>query len=53
MKRRLHVFGAPALATGLLAAVEGGYLVSQTAHDPRVMQAVLNIAVDRIASFRT
>jgi TetR/AcrR family transcriptional repressor of nem operon len=29
---------APSLATGLLAAVEGGYLLSQTAHDPRLMQ---------------
>ena len=41
------------LATGLLAAVEGGYLLSQTARDPRVMQTVLNIAIDHIASFRT
>ena len=44
---------APPLATGLLAAVEGGYLLSQTARDPRVMQTVLNIAIDHIASFRT
>ncbi len=44
---------ARALATGLLAAVEGGYLLSQTAHDPRQMQMALNMAIDHIASFRT
>ncbi len=43
---------APALATGLLAAVEGGYLLSQTAHDPRLMQAALNYAIGHISSFR-
>lgn len=40
-----------ALATGLLAAVEGGYLLSQTAHDPRLMQTSLNAAIDHIMSF--
>jgi TetR/AcrR family transcriptional regulator, transcriptional repressor for nem operon len=44
---------ARTLATGLLAAVEGGYLLSQTAHDPRLMQTVLNVAIDHVASFRT
>jgi TetR/AcrR family transcriptional regulator, transcriptional repressor for nem operon len=44
---------APALATGLLAAVEGGYLLSQTAHDPRPMQTALNMAIDHIGAFRT
>ncbi|MGX9788912.1 TetR/AcrR family transcriptional regulator [Mycobacterium sp. MMS18-G62] len=39
------------LATGLLAAVEGGYLLSQTGRDPRLMQAALNMAIGRIASF--
>ena len=29
------------LATGLLAAVEGGYLLSQTGRDPRLMQSAL------------
>jgi TetR/AcrR family transcriptional regulator, transcriptional repressor for nem operon len=43
---------AKALATGLLAAVEGGYLLSQTAHDPRPMQMALNMAIDHIKSFR-
>jgi TetR/AcrR family transcriptional regulator, transcriptional repressor for nem operon len=36
----------------LLAAVEGGYLLSQTAHDPRLMQMALNMAIDHVASFR-
>ena len=44
---------ARGLATGLLAAVEGGLLLSQTARDPRLMQAALNHAIDHIASFRT
>ena len=35
----------------LLAAVEGGYLLSQTAHDPRLMQTSLNAAIDHIMSF--
>jgi TetR/AcrR family transcriptional regulator, transcriptional repressor for nem operon len=40
-----------ALATGLLAAVEGGYLLSQTAHDPRLMQTALDSAIAHIKSF--
>jgi TetR/AcrR family transcriptional regulator, transcriptional repressor for nem operon len=40
-----------ALATGLLAAVEGGYLLSQTAHDPRLMYTALNSAIEYIRSF--
>ena len=42
----------PSLATGLLAAVEGGYLLSQTAHDPRLMQTALDSAIDHIKSFQ-
>jgi hypothetical protein len=42
---------ASALATGLLAAVEGGYLLSQTAHDPRLMQTSLNSAIAHIMSY--
>ena len=42
---------APALATGLLAAVEGGYLLSQTAHDPRLMQTAMNSAIAHVKSF--
>jgi TetR/AcrR family transcriptional regulator, transcriptional repressor for nem operon len=40
-----------ALAIGLLAAVEGGYLLSQTAHDPMLMQTALNSAIEHIRSF--
>jgi len=50
-----NVLGAQAdtraLATGLLAAVEGGYLLSQTGRDPRLMQAALDMAIGHIASF--
>ena len=42
----------PALATGLLAAVEGGYLLSQATHDPQLMQTALGSAVEYIESFR-
>ena len=42
---------ASALATGLLAAVEGGYLLSQTARDPRLMHTSLNSAIAHIMSF--
>jgi TetR/AcrR family transcriptional repressor of nem operon len=42
----------PSLATGLLAAVEGGYLLSQTAHDPRLMQTALDSAIAHIRSFQ-
>ncbi|MET0452976.1 MAG: TetR/AcrR family transcriptional regulator [Mycobacterium sp.] len=42
---------AASLATGLLAAVEGGYLLSQTAHDPRLMQTALDSAIGHIMSF--
>jgi AcrR family transcriptional regulator len=42
----------PSLATGLLAAVEGGYLLSQIAHDPRLMQTALNSAIGHIMTFR-
>lgn len=41
----------PALAIGLLAAVEGGYLLSQTGRDPRLMQSALNMAIGHVASF--
>ena len=43
---------ATKLATGLLAAVEGGYLLSQTAHDPRLMQTALDSAIAYIRSFQ-
>ncbi|MGV0853786.1 TetR/AcrR family transcriptional regulator [Mycolicibacterium phlei] len=43
----------PTLATGLLAAVEGGYLLSQTGRDPRLMQSALDMAIGHVASFAT
>jgi AcrR family transcriptional regulator len=43
---------AKGLATGLLAAVEGGYLLSQTAHDPRLMQSSLDMAINHIKSYQ-
>ena len=43
---------APMLATGLLAAVEGGYLLSQTAHDPRLMQTALDSAISYVRTFQ-
>jgi TetR/AcrR family transcriptional repressor of nem operon len=42
---------AKTLATGLLAAVEGGYLLSQTGRDPRLMQSALDMAIGHVASF--
>ena len=41
------------LAIGLLAAVEGGYLLSQTGRDPRLMQSALNMAIGHVASYAT
>src|SRR5258705_11318915 len=42
-----------ALATGLLAAGGGGYPLSQTGRDPRLMQSALNKAIGHVASFAT
>lgn len=39
------------LATGLLAAVQGGYLLSQARHDPDSMRISLDMAVDHIRSY--
>jgi hypothetical protein len=33
--------------------VEGGYLLSQTGRDPRLMQSALNMAIGYVASFAT
>ncbi len=43
---------AAALATGLMAALQGGYLLAQTAHDPRPMEVALDMAIEYIKSFR-
>lgn len=39
------------LATGLLAAVQGGYLLSQARHDPASMRISLDMAVDHVRSY--
>jgi AcrR family transcriptional regulator len=38
------------LATGLMGAVQGGYLLAQTAHDVAPMGASITMALDRIES---
>lgn len=42
-----------ALGTGLLAALQGGYLLAQSAHDPKPMGIALDMALDHIDSFAT
>jgi AcrR family transcriptional regulator len=42
-----------ALATGLMAALQGGYLLSQAAHDASPMEASLNMALEHISSYAT
>jgi TetR/AcrR family transcriptional repressor of nem operon len=39
------------LGTGLLAALQGGYILAQSAHNPQPMADALDMALDRIASF--
>jgi len=39
------------LATGLMGALEGGYLLAQTQHDTRPMRISLDMAIDYIRSF--
>jgi TetR/AcrR family transcriptional repressor of nem operon len=39
------------LATGLLGAAQGGYLLSQARHDPESMRISLGMAVDHIRSY--
>lgn len=40
-----------ALATGLLAALQGGYLLAQTARDVRPMEVALDMAIAHVRSF--
>jgi AcrR family transcriptional regulator len=40
-----------ALAVGVLAALQGGYLLSQTAHDSGPMRVALDMALDHVRSF--
>ncbi|WP_116451370.1 TetR/AcrR family transcriptional regulator [Blastococcus litoris] len=42
-----------ALATGLMAALQGGYLLAQTARDVGPMQIALDMAVAHVKSFAT
>lgn len=39
------------LATGLLAALQGGYLLARTAHSSRPMEIALDLALDHIRSY--
>ncbi|MCT2587767.1 TetR/AcrR family transcriptional regulator [Actinophytocola gossypii] len=41
------------LATGLLAAVQGGYLLAETAHDIAPMEIALDMALDHVRSYLT
>jgi hypothetical protein len=39
---------AGALATGLMAALQGGYLLAQTARDVKPMRIALDMAIDHV-----
>jgi hypothetical protein len=39
------------LATGLMSALQGGYLLSQAAHDASPMEVSLNMALEHIGSY--
>ncbi len=41
------------LATGLMAALQGGYLLAETAHDIKPMEIALDMALDYVRSFLT
>lgn len=41
------------LATGLLAALQGGYLLAQNARDVRPMEVALDMAIDYVRTFST
>jgi hypothetical protein len=41
------------LATGLTAALQGGYLLAETAHDVRPTEIALEMALDQARSFLT
>lgn len=42
-----------ALAVGLLAALQGGYLLAQTARDSEPMRIALDMAIDQVRAFET
>ncbi|MFQ3560619.1 TetR family transcriptional regulator [Streptomyces gramineus] len=39
------------LATGLMASLQGGYLLAQTARDPAPMRVALDMAIDHVRSY--
>jgi TetR/AcrR family transcriptional regulator, transcriptional repressor for nem operon len=41
------------LATAIMAALQGGYLLSQTAHDSTPMQVALDMAINHVQDFAT
>jgi AcrR family transcriptional regulator len=41
------------LAIGVMAALQGGYLLASTAHDVRPMEIALDLALDQVRSYRT
>jgi TetR/AcrR family transcriptional repressor of nem operon len=41
------------LATGLMAALQGGYLLAETAHDIGPMEVALDMALDHVRSYLT
>jgi TetR/AcrR family transcriptional regulator, transcriptional repressor for nem operon len=41
------------LAVGVMAALQGGYLLAQTAHDSRPMEVALDMAINHVRSFET
>lgn len=41
------------LATGIMAALQGGYLLAQTAHDSAPMAVALEMAIERVKTFAT
>lgn len=43
---------AETLATAMIAALQGGYLLAQTAHDPQPMGVALDMALDYVRSFQ-
>jgi TetR/AcrR family transcriptional repressor of nem operon len=40
------------LATGLIAALQGGYLLAKAARDTGLMELALNMAIDHVESYR-
>ena len=40
------------LATAMIAALQGGYLLAQTTHDPKPMRVALDMALDYVRSFQ-